>query len=564
MKKKSVVKFPGPRLRSLAAGGVSLAAIFAAAAAQQFQNAEPQLELRTDNFGYAFAVSPRVSYSDNINLAQDGQEDDEIILSTALSGGAIAATRRVTALLLADVDFSYLTEQSDLVINQRVGATSTVIGVDDWLYFDLGGQTSRQLIGDNARFSGNVNAGRNQRTDVHSVAGSPYLFRQLPNQSSTELRYRYSQVFVDENEVAGGFLGAGGLSDSRSHEALANYQSGALLDRVRFGVNLYANDTEEDGGPILPNTGFQQGSANGIVEYALTRRFSLSGAAGYDNVDVDGFSSLFFNNQDLSGVFWRAGFTARPNRRSTVRIEYGQRFGDDFIDADVDYAITQRLGFSAGARRTLQTRSQSVANQLQTRRTATLEFANRLREGGAASPRGLIESASQFDQSFAGRQAQSTGVAVSENAFANLFGRYGRTTLSLAGDYNDSNFGFRDVQTVAARLRGDRQLSRLLDVNASLEYRRADTAIDIDQCVASPFVFGVGSDDSLFDPETACLNLAQQEGVTTTVIGRVGARYSIYENVAAFAQFSHTERFSENGFNEFSENAATIGLTVNF
>ena len=42
------------------------------------------------------------------------------------------------------------------------------------------------------------------------------------------------------------------LNDSQSHEALIEYTSGKLLDRVGFSLRAYANKTEETGSDVLP------------------------------------------------------------------------------------------------------------------------------------------------------------------------------------------------------------------------------------------------------------------------------------------------------------------------
>ncbi len=521
------------------------------------------LKLATDYFGYAAGVSVRGSYSDNINLARGALEDDEYIISTFITGGAIYSSPRVTALVLGDLDFSYLIDQSDLVVNQNIGATSTFTGIDDWIYFDLSGSTSRQLVGDNARFSGNINAARGQRADVHSYSASPYIFHEYADQSTTELRYRFSQVFIDEESSPGSFF-SGSLNDSITHEVLAQYDTGRAFNRLGARLTAYGADTKEDGVSGLSDFEFQQGALIADLRYSLTDEFALSGGVGYDEVDTDGAASQFFDDDDLSGFLWRAGFTARPGPRSQLRVEYGQRYDDEFIDAEARYEISERFVFTAGASRSFRTRAQSVSSQFRSTQRQTLEFADRLREGQELSARQLIESANFFGNSLDFGRAQTTGIAVSDSASAALAGDFDRTEISLGGFYTDDDFGFRQIETAGATFSLRRQMSRRLTGYGSVAYRRADTTFDSNVCETNPLIFGFDPTDPLFDPTVECAGLAADSGVTNTVIGRLGASYRIYENVSAFVEATHTERFAPNPLLEYNENSVVAGVTLEF
>lgn len=550
-------------LRQALLAGVGVGASVGAAMAQMAEPSAP-LTFRTDYLGYAASASPRVTFTDNINLASGDAKDSEIILSTLFTGGAIVSTPRVTALFLGDLDFSYLIDRSDFVVNQNIGAASTFTGLDNWLYLDLSGQTSRQLIGDNARFSGNINAARGQRANVHSFTASPYVYHRMPDQSAVELRYRYSQVFVSDDNANVNPFGGDFLNDSTSHEAVASYESGGLFERLRFRAIAYGNTTEETGSDVLPAFEYDQGSVLTELQAALTRSFFLSGAVGYDEVDTQSAASQFFDDEELSGIFWRAGFTAEPGRRSRVRIEYGERYGDNFIDADLFYEVSERLIFSAGATRDFRTRAQGVNAQFRGVQTQTLEFADRLREGEELSPRGVIEAANSFANVLSGRSAQTVGVSVSDRAFAALSAVYERTQVTLSANYTDDDFGFRQIESFSGSLQATHRISRQLSAYGGVDFRRADTTLDTDICEANPIIFGLSPLEPMFDPVVACAAVAANNGQTNTVIGRIGAAYQIYENVSVFGQYSHTERFSEVAALEYSENAITAGLTVDF
>ena len=559
-------------LKKSLAAGASLG-VMASAAFGQVSAPDAPLELKSDYLGYSAGVSARVGYSDNINLSST-DPDDEIFLSTMFTGGAIVSTPRVTAIALADLDFSYLTDQSDFRVNQNIGATSTFTAADNWLYFDLSGSSTRQIAGDNARFSGNVNAARNQRVDVHSYSASPYVFHRMANDSSVELRYRFSQVFIGDGANNISTFAGLPLDDTVTHEALASYESGKTFDRARIRLTAYGSETTENTSPFLvPLNGsiqqfsefkYQQGSVLGEGSFALTPRFALSGAVGYDEVDPEDAAALFFSADELSGFFWRAGFTARPGPRSNVRIEYGDRYGDGYIDADLSYQVSSRFRMTAGAGRTFRTRAQSITSQFRSTQRQTLDFADRLREGGEQSARGLIDAANFASNNIGGQASQTSGIAVSDYVNAGLQGKFSRTDIGAFAFYSDDNFGFRQTETYGLRANLKRRMSRRLDGYANVAWRHADTSIDVSSCLATPGVFGLDVNNPLFDPAASCAALITENGDTDTIIGRIGAGYRVYENASAFVEYARTERLSSSSQLEYDENTLLLGITLDF
>ncbi len=535
---------------------------FVSIAIAQVPNASAPLKLRTDYFGYAASATVRAAYSDNLTLQRDALADDEFIFSTQLTGGAIISAPRVTGIILGDLDFSYLVDDSNLVVNQNIGATSTFTGVDNLLYLDISGQTSRQLIGDNARFSSNINAARGQRANVHSYTVSPYIYHGMVDQSAVELRYRWAQIFVDDantdfNPTRGNFL-----NNSRSHEVLASYESGNTIDRFRFRATAYGIETVDSGSDIFPIPfEYRQGSISTDAEFALSSKFSLSGGVGYDEVETDQAAALFFNADALSGLFWRAGFTARPNRRANVRMEYGRRYGDDFIDANIYYELSNRFSFTAAAGRTFQTRAQTISSQFRSNQRQTLNFADRLREGQAISPRSVINAANRF-AGVSNGNAQTIGLGTTNSASAALNGAFDRTNVSLSGNYSDTDFGFRQIESYGVNLNLRRRISRRLDAFVGMNWRRIDTSIDPLTCLAEPRIFGFNTTDPLFNPAVECGNLAVRNGLSNTVSVSAGGAYRIYKNVSAYVEVAHTERFAPNPLLEYDENTVTLGFTL--
>jgi uncharacterized protein (PEP-CTERM system associated) len=515
------------------------------------------LRMKSDYYGYAASISPRVGYTNNINLAPDGLKDGSAYFSVVLSGAAIYSTKRFTGIVGGDVDFSYVSDAEDFSINQNFGGASTLTVAENLAYIDFNGSTSRQLAGDNARFSQNVLAARNQRTNVHSFSVSPYLYREFPDGDAATARYRFAQVYIDNS-------GNGELfNDSRAHEVTIGYNSGTRFQRARFAVSGYGNRSEEYGSPILPDFDFDQLSGILETQVALTSSFGLSGAIGYDDIDTDTAVS-FFNDDDLSGVFWRAGFFAQPSRRANIRLEYGERFDNKFIDADASYRISERLSFSAGAGQSFDSRAQLLNSQYVFSQRNTLAFADALREGAEMSPSGLIAQANRFAGS--GYYSQTSGVGVSESAYARLLAAYDRTEFSISGNYSNSDYGFRENRYISGNIDLRRELSRRLTGyggvfvrNSTIDFAQAD-------CIANPFLFGFNVTAPGFPGVVAaCADYARQNGETTTLGGRIGVAYRVYENLSAFGEFAHTRRLaSDDPLLEYGENVFLAGLTLDF
>ncbi|MEM9169855.1 MAG: hypothetical protein AAGC56_09385 [Pseudomonadota bacterium] len=549
-------RFTGRQKLIVAVGGV-LCAVSGAIA----QVVEPRapLRFRTDYLGYAASVSPRLIYTDNIDLLPDGQREDDLIASTVFSGAAIFSSPRFTGLLRGDLDLSYLTQAQDFRVNQDVGAVGTFTLADNLFFLDVSGRTTRQLIGDNARFSPNINASRGQRADVNTFSVSPYFHRRFADNSAAELRYRFTKVLIndDDSDFANGFQEF--LNDSRTQEVLAAYDSGARFERIRLNLSAYGNETVEEGSDLAPRFEFQQGSLQAAAEVPLSDQFSLSGAIGYDDIETETVFNAF-DDEALSGVFWRAGFIARPGRRSFLRLEYGQRYDDDFIDAEASYQVSSRLQVSAGASRTFQTRSQFVNSRFQALTQDTLLFAESLREGAELDPAAVVDAATQFAPF--GFEAQTVGIGVSNDAFVQVNGAYDRTAFAVGLNYQDADFGFTTNENYQAIANVTRRLTRRLDAYGGAFYRRSDVGINRAACLADPSIFGLDPAAPGFSAALACDDTNFLNGLTTTVGGQVGLAYRIYENLSLFGEYTRTDRFADEELFEYTENAVALGLTL--
>ncbi len=566
-REKLLKPLPKNMKRALLATASVVVASHAIAFAQE-QDTGPQapLRFRNDYFGYGLAVGPRVSYTDNISLSSGptplqpfSVRDDELAFSIASNGSAIYSNNRITGIIDGSLDVSYLTDQAEVVASQDVGAAGTVTLADNFLYFDVAGSTSRQLAGENARFSQNVNAGRSQRVNVHNFALSPYVNHRFPNGSAAELRYRFSQVFIDNNRV--NQFGSTIDGNTRTQEVVASYNTGNAIDRIQVGLTAYGNKTRDYGSSVLQDYEYKQGTLEGDAQVELTERFAVTGAIGYDDVNTTA-PATFIPEDQLTGLYWRAGFRAKPGRKTDVRLEYGRRYDDDFINARVRYDLSERVTFAASAGRSFQTRAQAVSTQFEALQRRTLDFVQDLRDGNIGDAADVIDALTRSTRTRV--TAQQIGLGISNDANAQLSGDFGRTVVNAYGNYQDTDYGFRSIKTFGGGLSAERELSRRMTGYLGVFYRHVDSTSDLTICQANPELFGFDITIPGFDPIAACASLVSFEGKTNTVGGRIGVAYRLYQNVSAFGEYAHTERFSQNVELEYGENTATVGVQVEF
>jgi len=542
----------------LATSAASAVMLAYANAAQPNNGPQAPINFRTDYFGYGLAVGPSVTYTDNIFLSPNGFKTSDEAISVNSNGTAIYTTNSFSGILDGSLDASYLAEQGKFVLNQDVGAVGTATLKDNLLYIDVAGSSTRQLAGANARFSRNINAGRNQRINVSNASVSPYLNHRFTDGSAAELRYRVSQVFIGQNAN----LGANFNRDSRTQEAAASYNSGTAFGRLQVTLNGYGNKTREYGNATAPDFEFKQGSFSTDIQYALTNSFALSGTVGYDKVDTTAPFGAFTGAQ-LTGLNWRAGFRAQPGRRTDILLQYGRRYDRDYVNANIRYDLTNRITFAASAGQKFQTRAQATSTQFDALQRRTLDFVEALRTSGGGLPASqIVNSLTRVNR--IGFRGQVIGFGLSRNAAARLGANFGRTNVGITGAYNDIDYSFRRVKYFGGGISLTHDLSRRMSVFSDFSYRRIDSRINFSSCIADPTLFGIDTTIPGFDATLACNISVANEGVTDTVGGRIGVSYRVYQNVSAYGQYSYSRRFAQNPGQEYSENTAVVGVQLEF
>ncbi|MGV6800667.1 MAG: hypothetical protein ACWA5L_01950 [bacterium] len=522
---------------------------------------------------YQLNVSPRVTMSDNANLDPEFTAEGDTLASVRLDGGMLIDRMKFSGLVSGTIELgSYLDVPTDFdpfsgsfqerydnfVVDQDVQAAATAEFVDDLVYLDMSAAAQQRALNDSGAFSTTSIAASQQEAKIFSYSVSPYVFRKLINGSEIEARYRYTSIGIDDSNAAANTDNF--LNDSQSHELLAEYSSGRLYDRLGFSLRGYATNTKETGSDVLPEVDFEQRAVSGDIRYPFSRKLSATATIGYDNIDTNG--NQFFDDDAMTGIFWKAGLLATPGRRTRAQIEVGNRYDGTWVEADAAYRYSSRLQFQGSISRSLQTQAQGLSRNNAVLQGETFSYAEQLRSLQGQTSESVLDQALFFNREYDDLSRLRSGIARSDRATFSVVGDTGQTNFVVTSGYDRSDFGFERTQSYIVGSSLEHDLSRSINLYARGNYQYTTTTL-ID-CLAALAV----------DPQTAglsdaalqllCQNPSDFEGAAHTVSILGGISRDIFRNAEAFAEISRTQRFADENIDEYMENALTVGLTFKF
>lgn len=520
---------------------------------------------------YTLKISPQITFSDNVDLSPDSNAQADGLASVVFEGGLLLDRVNFSGYVNGRIEVgSYFDppvvngadQYEQFVVDQDITAAGTANFIDNFLYLDAALSARKEALDERSAFSTQSLAANDQQADSFSYSISPYVFSKLVNESTVEARYRYTDVTISDDDAVDGVQNF--LNDSRSHEVLAEYTSGKLLDRVGFSLRAYGNQTKESGSDVLPEVDYAQTSVSGDLRYPLSRKLSVVGTVGYDDINTNG--SGFFDDDDLSGVFWKAGLLATPGRRTRAQLEVGTRFGGLLVEGNASYEYSSRLQFRADASRSFRTSGQAGAQGLSILQSETLGFAEELRQAQNVSSRDVLDRTLQFNNGLSDLTGRQSGLAKSNNANFSVIANTKKTDFVLSLGYDQSDFGFQKTETVTLGGQVERKLSRRLGLYGRGTYQLSNTDMtgSVADCVLALSIEPSTAGLSVAALTDLCQNPDQFGGDAQTLSLLGGINYQLYKDVSAYAQISRTERFADDTADEFDENAITLGLTFEF
>ena len=467
-----------------------------------------------------------------------------------------------------DVSFGFR-EDEEIFIQPDLSASASARIVEDLVYVDASAIAVQQAVSRLADLEAESAGQLGDRTTYIGGSVSPYVTREVFGQGTVEGRYRFSGVAVaaEEFESNERFFDPEAAddrfaNDSLSHEIIAEYQSGALLDRVEFSVRTSAQRAEETGSDVLPEVTLERLSGALGVAYDLNRSLALTGRFGYDQVDVEQVSADGTSvgadeaqSDDFSGVTWSAGFLYTPTQRTRIGVSVGERFGGTLVDADISLRPTPRLTLSANAGRELGTGAQGTFDAFRTLNSQTLNLVQTLGQVQADSNRRLLDRAVGLQGGFRAAVPQQGGLATRNRVGGNATYVTARSTLSAAVSWDESEFvaqgalGGRSNSTASFNLSAQRQVSRRVVLTARGRILHTD---------------GVFIEEAVRDPDGDAPDRS-----TTQAFVSLDAAYQIGPRFSATAQIYRSQRDTgevslAGTALDYDENAASVGIRWTF
>ena len=470
-----------------------------------------------------------VTYSDNINLDSDGNEQDETIL-TATAGVTLGArNERLAGQLTYAASYdTFLNNTNDDGFRHNLDTSWSAAVVPNLFYIDAQGGIA-ETYNTSDRFSGNALANSDDRSRAFYGLISPSLRKNIGGWADTEVRYTLrGETFDDDQE--GGYsqqLSAGITGDPRKFRRFG-WQAA-----TEYEVYTPEDDSDQDD--------LKRWTSYASVDVPVSRTFAVTGTLGYDHFSDD------IADDDVSGVFANAGVRWQPTTRLAARAFGGWRYDGVDFGAEANYALRNNLVAGLQARRGVQFSNFAIDS------ASPISTVDNNGRPAFVSPTGGTTTDVNEALSVDNRTGQTGRFgdinrsdndddAIVDTLQAYVSGQTGKTSWNAnvqAANYDyGSSFG-ADEFIIAANADVSRNLTSRLAANA-----------------------GIGFSSVQYDD--AATGTTLEEGDYQTLSLGLGLEYQLTEIVNVFGRYTYTKRFADLPEDEFTENAGTVGVRASF
>ncbi|WP_340148673.1 TIGR03016 family PEP-CTERM system-associated outer membrane protein [uncultured Sneathiella sp.] len=311
---------------------------------------------------------------------------------------------------------------------------------------------------------------------------------------------RYTHLMTNFSDTSSD-ISSSEPGNSQTNRVDLALQSGREFARTKWGLEAFALDNQVSGGDDLKRATFE-----GSGQMPINRYVALLGIAGWDEFDGENI-----NNEKISGAFYGGGFRLTPGPRTDLSVQIGHRFGGGIVDADFTYLISSEASFVAGYHVDVAGSGEALAD------TRVLDQNGRLVNPNYF-PGGYVDAITKT-------KTFSMGLA----------GEKGRNSYSAAGSYIVRDFLADGTDEEVASIDGRyaRQLSRQLEWSILGGYSK----------VLNPQMAG---DES------------------ATYYGQTGINYQFTPTLSGDFSYSHFNRNSDNGVDDYRENVISVYIRKDF
>lgn len=255
-----------------------------------------------------WTITPTVivseTYTDNVTLAANGQEDSDFITEVNPAISIRGEGRHLKLNFDYRMQNIFYADSSDRnAINHQLGADANAELIDKLLFLDLEGNIGQQSISNTGRTSRDNLSITNNRTDVIAYSISPYLAHRFGGYMDAELRYTYEASETGQ-----------GASDSESNGIDLSISSGRKFSRLKWSLNYSSDELDRD-----TTTDTKYESTSGEIRYAAHRKIDLVVQGGDENNDFNGALDT------VNGSYWSAGFDWHPSQKISLQVLSGDK-----------------------------------------------------------------------------------------------------------------------------------------------------------------------------------------------------------------------------------------------
>ncbi|MEQ1888447.1 MAG: hypothetical protein ABL951_04615, partial [Alphaproteobacteria bacterium] len=380
--------------------------------------------------GATFRITPTAdiseSYTDNVQSVSEGAESD-LITQTQVGANFAANGARLNLNLNISAVHDYYLESDGLNgIRPRALGSGDVELWQDHFFINSSVSMSETSTQRNGARSATDRSLPSNRTQLLLYDFSPRLVGHLGRLLEATLQYSHSESRF--SKPASGVTTAlpitpvtlpitanPNLFRNQGRDQKSDDYS-LSLDTGRYFTSFSSQLIFEKSTTKSPGSQKETDDRVDLVnEYQITRQVALIARAGYEDVG-SGDSSLA--SSGATGAF---GVHLKPGPKVDFRTEYGRRFGDPNLSADLTYRISSFYTLNASYEQSIETQNSTRLNQLN---RLTVAPDGRLVDPFSGSARD--PSQSSFDLSNA---------AFRQNLFQmGLSGAFGRNTINLGAD----------------------------------------------------------------------------------------------------------------------------------
>ena len=294
-------------------------------------------------------IGGSTQYTDNALSTGDGKDGD---LVTSLDlGFALTGETRRTQINLA-YDFSqdiYLDFDELNGFRQNLVGSGQIEIFEDRFFVDGRVTFTEETLEDVGRTSAGDRTLSTDRTQVFNGRISPYFVQNFGNWVTGVARYGYSETRFLETDVGNG---SNPPADQRTNEFEVQANSGSRFANLQWQTlaNYTMSESDDD-------EEFNHFNGQASAEIPVNRLFSIIGAVGYDDFDIDNV-----DDEAISGFYGGGGVRFHPNSRTDASLQIGYRFDDLIYDLKMEYAPTSLDTLTAEYSVNIQNADTSLAN----------------------------------------------------------------------------------------------------------------------------------------------------------------------------------------------------------